>query len=448
MARYAILCPEAGGHLFPMGSLGLELRQRGHTVTVVALAKAAPIVEQLGLLFHELPKEARSLFRPHPWPLWLATRLLGLRSVFGLRLAFVWRAAYLLEYAPAILRQLGVDALLIDQGVLAASTVAEHLGLPCISVCSALHWLGEPDIPPQFTGWSAATGRWPRWRNRVGYAFWHWYVQPAMKLINSRRRTWGLAPLACVDSTYSPLATLAQSCPELDYPRACLPDTFHYVGSLGADRPCNTSTFPWDRLDGRPLIYASMGTVRPNQKPVVFRRIAEACCGLGAQLVISTGKWERNEHHGEAEPLVLPGDPLVLPFVPQPALLDRAHLVITHAGQNTVAESLAHGVPMVATPHGCDQPAMAARVERAGVGLRTDSRWPSARDLREKVERVLGEESFRQRAELLQEAMLAAGGVGRAADIAEQACETGQPVLRNGAAGLGGEARPVRARPQ
>ncbi|MBT3290108.1 MAG: glycosyltransferase family 1 protein [Victivallales bacterium] len=448
MAHFAILCPEAGGHLFPMGSLGLELRSRGHTVTVMALAKAAPIVAQLGLPLHELPKEARRLFRRCPWPVWLAQRVLGLRSAFRLRRTFVWRAACLLEYAPAALRQLGVDALLVDQGMLAASTVAERLGLPCISVCSALHWLGEPDVPPQFTGWPMATGRCSRWRNRVGYAFWHWYMRPAMQLINRQREEWRLAPLSCIDGAYSPLATLAQSCRAFDYPRACLPDTFHYVGALGIDRHCDTSAFPWDRLDGRPLIYASMGTVSPNQKPATFGRIAEACCGLDAQLIISTGKWERADRHEESGPLVLPGDPLVLSFVPQPALLEKAHLLITHAGQNTVAEALTRGVPMVALPQGADQFAMAARVERAGAGLRASSRRPSAQELRQLVGRVFSEESFRQRAGKLRADMLATGGVRRAADIAQEACETRQPVLRNGAPCLGGEECPVPGRAQ
>ena len=57
MAHFAILCPEAGGHLFPTGSLGHELRRRGHQVTLVARSTAAPIAKRLELPLHELPED-------------------------------------------------------------------------------------------------------------------------------------------------------------------------------------------------------------------------------------------------------------------------------------------------------------------------------------------------------------------------------------------------------
>ena len=66
----------------------------------------------------------------------------------------------------------------------------------------------------------------------------------------------------------------------------------------------------------------------------------------------------------------LAGNPIVVDFAPEMALLKRAQLLITHAGQNTILEAISQGVPMVALPRNVDQPAMAARVEYAGVGLR------------------------------------------------------------------------------
>src|SRR3981189_1386468 len=47
---------------------------------------------------------------------------------------------------------------------------------------------------------------------------------------------------------------------------------------------------------------------------------------------------------------------------PHPHLFSRAAAVIPHAGLNTVLESLAEGVPLVAVPLGNDQPGVAARV--------------------------------------------------------------------------------------
>lgn len=44
------------------------------------------------------------------------------------------------------------------------------------------------------------------------------------------------------------------------------------------------------------------------------------------------------------------GDPVVVRYAPQVELVKRAAAVITHAGLNTVLETLAEGVPLVALP--------------------------------------------------------------------------------------------------
>ena len=85
---------------------------------------------------------------------------------------------------------------------------------------------------------------------------------------------------------------------------------------------------------------------------------------------------------------------------------------------------------MVALPRSADQPGMGARIEYTGIGLRASFDRSTPEELRNAIKRVLGEERFRQRAAELQQAMIAAGGAARAADIAEQAVMTRCPVLR------------------
>jgi MGT family glycosyltransferase len=144
-------------------------------------------------------------------------------------------------------------------------------------------------------------------------------------------------------------------------------------------------------------------------------------------VVISTGKWE-DQHQGGDELRALPGDPIVADFVPQLSLLDKADLLITHGGQNTVLEALTRSVPMIALPRGADQPAMAARIEYSGVGMSLPFHGFTVQRLRSVVERMLADPSFRDRACRLRDAMQATGGVRRAAEIVEQALTTGQPV--------------------
>ncbi|MCY2994489.1 MAG: glycosyltransferase [Planctomycetota bacterium] len=429
MPHFAILCPEGAGHLLSLGPIGNELVRRGHRVTVVAHEKAAGIAGQFGLPWYEL-KTDDVPYRSSPL-LWLAFSLFGVGWRIGLRDVFRWRAETILRKALSALQELAIDGVIVDQTVSAAGTVAEQAGLPFVTVCSALLWNEEVGVPPPFTPWPYADTRRARWRNRRGYAGWHWYIRSELKLINRHRRNSQLRPLARIDEAFSPLAQISQLCPEFDFPRRELPPHFHYIGSLAASRRVQAEfAFPWERLDGRPLIFASLGTDPCPINVPVFRKILAACADLDAQLVLALGKW--HDGHGSVREKLgpLPGNALVVDFAPQLALLDRAALLITHAGVNTVLESLCRGVPMVALPRNADQPGMGARIAFTGVGLRASFQRCTSSELRGLVGRVLAEDSFRRRARDLQIAMRAAGGAERAAAIAEQALLTRRPVLR------------------
>jgi UDP:flavonoid glycosyltransferase YjiC (YdhE family) len=125
----------------------------------------------------------------------------------------------------------------------------------------------------------------------------------------------------------------------LEFPRSKLPEQVKFVGPLRLQGGYAPVPFPWERLDGRPLIYASLGTLQ-NRIAGTFGIIAQACSGLDTQLVISTGNVVAPEALSD-----LPGRPVVVPYAPQLELLRRAALAVTHAGLNTVLDALSAGVP-------------------------------------------------------------------------------------------------------
>lgn len=202
-----------------------------------------------------------------------------------------------------------------------------------------------------------------------------------------------------------------------------IPLWFHFTGPYHSPIGRQTADFPWEKLTGQPLIYASLGTIQ-NRLLGTFYKIAEACVGLDAQLVISLG--------GSATPESLPnlpGSPLVVEYAPQLELLQKATLTITHAGMNTTLESLTNGVPMVAIPVTNDQPGVAARIACARAGAFVPLTKLSVKNLQKAVKLVLTEDSYKKKALRLQQAICHAGGVSRAADIIEQVVATGKPVL-------------------
>jgi zeaxanthin glucosyltransferase len=86
---------------------------------------------------------------------------------------------------------------------------------------------------------------------------------------------------------------------------------------------------------------------------------------------------------------------------------------------------------MVALPRGADQPALAARIEHAGIGLRDSFHRPDANRLRAKIRRVLSDGSFRQRMTEVRAAVVAAGGARYAADVAERVLVERRPITRD-----------------
>lgn len=412
----------------PTGAIGRELSSRGHSVTVIANESARPITERLELPllpFADPPESDRSQPRSRS----ILSALPGMRQSARM----IKAAEQVLDQAPALLRQFEADAVLLDQNVWAGLSVAEHLGLPNITVCSAMMGHEEPAVPPGFTSWRYSSSGFARLRNRLGYAGYHASFKPLLRLINRRRHDWRLPPIRKPADFLSPYAQISQLVPEFDFPRTELPAVCHYVGPLARSRVADETTFPWDRLDGRKLIYASLGTVSRATKANAraFRAIAEACAGLDAQLVLTLGKWSEKGPNWRELLGELPGDPLVVDFAPQLLLFQRADLLITHAGQNTVLEAIDAGVPMVAVPRGADQPGLAARIEYTGIGLRESFHHPDVNRLRAKIRRVLSEGGFRQRIAVVRQAAVAAGGAVYAADVAERVLRERRPVTRD-----------------
>lgn len=406
--------------------LGRELQRRNHQVTLFSIPDIRFKVINSGLNFETIGETEfplGSLERTYK-------QLGEMSGIPGFRFTANWiqqETAMLLQELPKALKNTGIEALLVDQGTAAGSTVAEFLNIPFITICNALLLNWEPGVPPFFTGWSYSPVWWARLRNLVGNFFIDLLTQPIRKLVNRQRNLWNLAPYSSMEDFYSPLAQICQLPPEFDFPRKELPQWFHYIGPLkdpSGLEPVSFSSisFPFEKLTGQRLIYASLGTLQ-NRKWEIFQIIAEACLGNDAQIVISLGNPNIQDFA-----LDLPGSPLVVPYAPHQQLIEKATLVITHAGMNTTLAALSSGVPLVAIPITNEQPGIASRIANTGAGEVVPLKCLNVPRLRDVIRLVLAEDSYKQNALRLQDTIRHAGGVTRAADIIEQAVSTGQPV--------------------
>ena len=423
MAHFGIICPGAAtGPLNTMLPLGQELQRRGHRVTLFGTLDTQSKALAAGIEFQPIgekdspPGSTAESFAK-------LGQLRGL-AAFRYTIEMLKRVSSVtLQDAPASMKAAGVEALLVNQSSVEGGTIAEFLKIPFITVCSAVVLNREPSIPPFFTTWKYSPAAWARLRNEIGNTLLNSVVKPLKDLINEYRREWKLPLYSSLKDSYSPLAQISNAPAEFEFPREELAPWFHFTGSYHTSANRIPVSFPYEKLTGKPLIYASMGTLQ-NRLIWVFQTIASACEDLDVQLVISLG--------GSAKPESLPelaGNPLVVEYAPQLEVLEKATLMITHAGMNTTMECVKKGVPMVAIPVANDQPGVAARIAWTGAGELVTLKKLNVPSLKNAIRRVLTEESYKQNALRLQAATLAAGGVSRGADIIEQAVSTGKPVL-------------------
>ncbi len=413
MARLGAFCFPGTGHLYPMTALARRLEERGHKVVIFGIADSAAAVRATGIEFAQIgaeddpPGTLRALDQKLGELKGLATFRFTVERVKN-------TARMVLRDGPRAVREARCDALLVDEADMGGN-VAEHLELPFLSLAFFPPLVQTDRIPPFCFGWNAGQDALSRLRNRMGMQLLSHFARPIFQEVNRQREAWGLKPLKRSTDALSTLAQIAQMPQGLEFATAVRPEKLHYTGPWVDSRQRPAVEFPWGRMDGRPLVYASLGTLQ-NGSERSFRTIAEACEGMDVQLVLSLGGGMEPERLGQ-----LHGDPIVVRYAPQLELVKRAAAVITHAGLNTVLETLSEGVPLVALPQGNDQPGVAARVAAIGAGVVLTRRNVTVTKVRAAVRAVLENGQYREAAQRLQAEMKAVDGLARAADVIEKA---------------------------
>lgn len=413
MTHFGIICPALPGHLYPMSTLGYELIRRNHRVTFFGILDIQARTVESGFGFYALGLNQFPLGS-------LATiseRLGNLKGVAALQYSIevvVKVTELLLQELPSAIQATNVNALLIDQTTFGANTVANHLGIPYITIANALMLNSEIDIPPYITTWAYNPTWWTRLRNWTIYYLINQASQPIKKTVSKYCQLWNLPNLTKIEDNFSPLAQISQQPCEFEFPRPRLIKNFYFTGPFHDSASRIAIEFPYSKLTGQTIIYASLGTLQ-NRLRNIFYIIAKACENLDVQLVITLGGGSSID-----EFLDLPGSPIVVEYAPQLELLKRASLTITHAGMNTTLESLSEGVPMVAIPIAHDQPGVARRIQWTGVGELISLNQLNSERLQQAIKRVLSDVKYKNSAAKFQEKIKQCNGVYKAADIIDQ----------------------------
>jgi zeaxanthin glucosyltransferase len=410
------------GHINPMIALARKLESRGHEIVFIGIPDVGPSVRAAGLNFvsycdEELPAGSSvSILAP-------AAKLHGMETTRW-TIQGAGRAMFQLasQHLPRVLAETGVEALVLDTIHMYIEVVPLSLGIPYAHVWAILNIDFSGTTLP-----SVVSGRYEdipeaHARNiedlkKSDNAFFG-IVQDLAEEYAERagmKLDWSDPPATV---SRHAAAIVSQTPKEFDLPGIPWPSQFHYAGPFFDVAGREPIPFPWERLDGRPLVYASLGTL-VNGLDRIYKTILPAVGRMPEiQVVLAKGNNIELTDLG-----LIPPNVIVVDQAPQLELLKRSVLCITHAGLNTALESLAQGVPMVAIPIGYDQFGVAIRIAYHGVGEVLEVDNLTIDDLHGLIQKVLHTAAYSEKAQYFSNVIAKRQGLDVAAEAIERAFE-------------------------
>lgn len=186
-------------------------------------------------------------------------------------------------------------------------------------------------------------------------------------------------------------------------------DEFFFAGAQIAPR-ANSGSWAVPAND-KPLIYTSFGTLF-NHWPEFYQILFDAVRGLDVNVVSAIGSNLKIEELGEVPPNVQ-----LHAFLPQLEVLKKADMFVTHAGTGSVMEAIWFGVPLFCLPQMDEQVMTANRVKQLGIGnLLADKGTLTSDVLRDAIQDVLKNNTYREKIAAMQKDMQTNGGYGKVAD--------------------------------
>lgn len=377
------------GDLHPCLGLAMELRRRGHRVTVASTPFYREKVEALGLAFHgvrpdwdpsnaELIRQCEDLKRG-PEILFRKLILPHLRETYA-------------DLLPVAMQ---ADFIVAGEIVYPVPLVAEKLGLRWASlILSPASFLSAEDPPvlvnvPWLIHVRKAGA--PVYRavlnlGRLGTR--HWW-----KPVRELRREIGLRPECdpVFRDKFSPDLVLALfsrvlAQPQADWPPRTVQPGFVFFDQPGPKmKPADLQAF---LSTGEPPLVFTLGSTAVHNPGPFFEASAEAARRLGRRAILIG-----------AQETFQSAEILGVPYAPYSQVFPRAAAIVHQGGSGTTGQALRAGRPTLIVPYGWDQPDNGARMERLGAGLMLARADYSAERAAALLTRLLTEPNFARTAE-------------------------------------------------
>jgi UDP:flavonoid glycosyltransferase YjiC (YdhE family) len=400
------------GDLHPCIGLALELKRRGHTVTIASTNYYRQKVEDIGLRFVPI--------RPNwdPTDRNLVALCQDLKRgpetlLRDLVLPFLADTYYdLLRAAEK------ADLMVAGELVYAAPLVAEKLKLPWVSaILSPCSFFSARDPSLLVTAPVLIRLRNAGWLvnraivNLGGLMTWPWW-KPVRRL----RRAEGLSrsrnPLLYDKLSGRLVLALFSRClaeAQTDWPAQTVQTGFVYYDSPTATPSISAELEDFMAAGDSPIVF-TQGSTAVHNPGDFFEVSIEVAQKLGRRAVLIGAS---------PQPQSKASRVFATLYAPYSQVFPRAAVVIHQGGSGTTAQALRAGRPMVVVPYGWDQPDNAIRVERLGVGIGLARRDYSVKNAADALQTILSDQVFAERAKTVAAEIAAEDAVASACDSIE-----------------------------
>lgn len=425
MARLLYVAHGLRGSLYTSLALAKRLQVDGHEVTFMTFRDVGADVSRAGFELIQLRDgaDADEAFRTK---VGRHGRLRALRLGRQLRARLITSTEVRDE-----VKRLSPDLLLIDAEMHAAIIATRALAIPTVLAVPWFSPFRVPALPPMHTALRPPQTSSARLRVE---AAWEWHLAkrfvdrqvgslgptglrqaarpfhlntPNIRTVRAVSRFHGvdlstiaswrhwMAPLV-----YPELPLMCYTAHEMDFEHTP-PAVVTSVGVIiDEQRPeplvTDAASARWTRFrdqahtDGRPIVYASMGSLQTGDTGFYQRIISVFARRPGWALVLGLGAQADIASLGE-----LPDNVLALNYAPQLDVLANASVAIHHGGIGSVNECAWFEVPSIAVSSGfVDEPGTCARIEHHGLGISISHAELTGATLEAGVERLLSDRTI------------------------------------------------------
>lgn len=185
-------------------------------------------------------------------------------------------------------------------------------------------------------------------------------------------------------------------------------DSFIFIGPPIYKKRYNVD-FPFDKIEGKKVIYISLGTIFSNHSTALNNLFFQAFADTEYVVVMAA-------HKVNLSGFEIPENFIIRDYVPQLEILKHTNVAITHAGMNSIGDLLYNKIPFISIPLGADQFFLANRAEELGATIVLDINTITPEMIRNAVEKVTTISSYASHIATISQSFIDAGGYKKAVE--------------------------------